>query len=238
MPDSRRQAADARLQTPDLHTSPHPGGSPLPLRGTPPKKGRIGRALATAGLTGNGQRATRNGQRATGNGLLAPKERDPTTVAGMKKLIGAFITLVAVSVAMWLVGQSTAKKFRGDTHPDDDSFRLMAFLGGSAVKSHATPLRSVEAKVRAAGLDLDLTEATLSAEGAHIDLDVKAGGVQLTVPADWRVYVVQHVEKGEVDVDVPDPESLPNDAPILTVQAEVKAGGVAIKSKTRPLIPA
>jgi len=50
--------------------------------------------------------------------------------------------------------------------------------------------------------------------------------------------VVQHVEKGEVEVDVPDPESLPNDAPILTIQAEVKAGGVTIKSESRPLIPA
>ena len=156
----------------------------------------------------------------------------------MKHLFKALITLVAVSVAMWLVGQRVAKQFQGDTHPDDDSFRLMAFLGGAAAKSRATALRSVKAKVRAGGLDLDLTGATLSPEGAHVDLDVMAGGIQLTVPADWRVYVVQHVEKGEVDIDVADPESLPSDAPILTVQAEVKAGGVAIRSETRPLIPA
>jgi predicted membrane protein len=155
----------------------------------------------------------------------------------MKKLFGAFITLIAVSVAMWLVGQRMAKKFQGDTTPDDDSFRLMAFMGGTAVKSHATALRSAQIKVRAGGLDLDLTEATLSAEGAHVELDVAAGGVQVTVPADWRVYVVEHVDKGEVDIDVPDPETLPKDAPILTIQVEVKAGGVAIRSETRPLIP-
>jgi predicted membrane protein len=155
----------------------------------------------------------------------------------MKHLFKALFTLVAVSVAMWFVGQQMSKRFQGDTHPDDDTFRLMVLAGGTAVKSHATALRSVQVKVRAGGLDLDLTGAALSPEGAHVDLDVMAGGVQLTVPADWRVYVVQHVEKGEIEVDVPDPESLPNDAPILTIQAEVKAGGVTIRSESRPLIP-
>jgi predicted membrane protein len=139
---------------------------------------------------------------------------------------------MAVSVAMWLAGRRASKRFQGDTKPDDDSFRVMAFLGGAAVASKATALRSVQAKVRMGGMDLDLTGATLSSEGAHIDLDVKAGGVELTVPAEWRVYVVQHVVKGEVEVDVPDPETLPADAPILTVQADVKAGGLVIRANT------
>jgi hypothetical protein len=148
----------------------------------------------------------------------------------VKRLFRVLITFVAVSVAMWLAGRRASKRFQGDTTPDDDSFRVMALLGGAAVASKATALRSVQAKVRLGGMDLDLTGATLSPEGAHVDLDVRAGGVQLTVPAEWRVYVVQHVDKGEVEVDVPDPETLPADAPILTVQAEVKAGGLVIRS--------
>ena len=139
---------------------------------------------------------------------------------------------MAVSVAMWLAGRRVKKKFQGGTTPDDDSFRVMAFLGGAAVASNATALRSIQAKVRLGGMDLDLTGATLSSEGAHVDLDVKAGGVQLTVPAVWRVYVVQHVDKGQVELDVPDPETLPADAPILTVQADVKAGGLVIRAST------
>jgi len=155
----------------------------------------------------------------------------------VKRLIRVLITFVAVSVAMWLAGRRVTKKFQGGTTPDDDSFRVMAFLGGAAVASKATALRSIQAKVRLGGMDLDLTGATLSSEGAHVDLDVKAGGVQLTVPAVWRVYVVQHVDKGEVEVDVPDPETLPADAPILTVQADVTAGGLVIRASTDAPVP-
>src|SRR3990170_4017588 len=155
--------------------------------------------------------------------------------AWMKKLFRTLTTLAAVSVAMWLVGREAAKRFQGDTHPDDDSFRVMALLGGAAIASHATALRSIQAKVRAGGIDLDLTGATLSPEGAHLDIDVMAGGMEVNVPAGWRVYVVQHVQKGEVEIDVADPETLPTDAPILTVQAEVRAGGVTIKARPRVL---
>lgn len=156
----------------------------------------------------------------------------------MKSLLRVLFTLLAVSVAAWLVGQRLARQFQGGTDPDDDEFRVMAFAGGAAVRSHATALRSVQAKVRAGGIDLDLTEATLSPEGAHIDLDVVAGGVQLTVPAAWRVYVVEHVDKGEVEKSFADPETLPADAPILTVQAEVKAGGIVIRADDEAAVPA
>ena len=156
----------------------------------------------------------------------------------MKRLFRVLITFAAVSVAMWLAGRRASKRFQGDTTPDDDAFRVMAFLGGAAVASKATALRSIQAKVRVGGMDLDLSGATLSSEGAHVDLDVMAGGVQLTVPDWWRVYVVQHVDKGEVEVDVPDPETLPTDAPILTVQADVKAGGVVIRAGAKAPVAA
>lgn len=153
----------------------------------------------------------------------------------MKTLARTLITVVAVSIAVRLVGREMAKRFQGDTHPDNDTFRVMAFLGGSSISSHALSLRSIQAKVRAGGIDLDLTGATLSPEGAHLDIDVMAGGMEVTVPGGWRVYVVQQVEKGEVEVDVTDPATLPTDAPVLTVQAEVRAGGVTIKARPRVL---
>lgn len=148
----------------------------------------------------------------------------------MKRLIKVLVTFMALSAAMWLAGRRVSRKFQGATSPDDDSFRVMAFMGGAAVASKATALRSVQAKVVVGGMDLDLTGATLAPEGAHVELEVKAGGVQVSVSPTWRVYVVHHVDKGEVEVDVPDPDTLPGDAPILTIQAEVKAGGVVIRT--------
>ena len=68
----------------------------------------------------------------------------------MKTLARTLITVVAVSIAVRLVGREMAKRFQGDTHPDNDTFRVMAFLGGSSISSHALSLRSIQAKVRAA----------------------------------------------------------------------------------------
>lgn len=146
----------------------------------------------------------------------------------MKALVRALVVFVILSVAMWVVGRVASERYEDGTEPDDDEFRLMAFLGGKQVRSRAAALRSVKAAVRVGGMDLDLSEATLDAAGAHLDIDVTAGGLRVTVDPSWRVYVVRDVSSGEVEVDLADPDTLPDDAPVLTVQATVRAGGVMI----------
>lgn len=151
-------------------------------------------------------------------------------MGAMKQMVRAMVVAVVVAAAMWAVGRVTSERFEEGTDPDDDEFRLMAFLGGKQVRSQATALRAVKAVVRVGGIDLDLSEATLDRDGAHLDIQVTAGGLRVAVDPSWRVYVVQDVSNGEVEVDLPDPDTLPDDAPVLTVQATVSMGGVMIEA--------
>lgn len=148
----------------------------------------------------------------------------------MKTLLRAVLVTLVISVAMWVVGRIASERFEDGTDPDDDEFRLAAFLNGKDVASHAGALRAASASVRVGGMNLDLSEATLDPDGAHLDLDVLAGGLKVTVHPGWRVYVVEEVSGGGIDIDLPDPDSLPADAPMLTIQATIRAGGVLIEA--------
>ena len=144
------------------------------------------------------------------------------------------MAVAGVSMGLWLAGKMKAQSFEGDTSPDDPEFRLMTMFGGREVVSRSRALRSAEVRVTAGGMDLDLSEAALDPEGGHLDISVTGGGLRVTVPAQWRVYVTSEVDKGGVDTDLPDPESLPDDAPTLTVAAVVRGGGIYIEAAAVP----
>jgi hypothetical protein len=78
------------------------------------------------------------------------------------------------------------------------------------------------------GVDLDLREATLDPSGADLDLSATLGGVNVTVPSEWRVVVEDRATLGGVEALVTDPGELPEDAPLLRVEAAARLGGVAI----------
>ena len=56
------------------------------------------------------------------------------------------------------------------------------------------------------------------------------GGVALAVSPSWRVVVESSLSGGDVASDLPDPDTLPEDAPVLTVRVTGRGGGVAISS--------
>jgi hypothetical protein len=78
------------------------------------------------------------------------------------------------------------------------------------------------------GIDLDLRGAVLDPNGAHLALNVTVGGMKLVVPPTWRVYVAEDVRGGAVEVNTESPETLGDDAPVLTIEAVVRSGGVVI----------
>lgn len=148
----------------------------------------------------------------------------------MRRLLKFIFSFFAVTIAMWAVGQVLSKSFEGDSDPDGDEFRVGAIVGGRQITSRASALRLIAAKVVMGGVDLDLRGATLDPRGGHISLSVAAGGVRISVPPTWLVVVADDVVGGAVDVDTTPPEDLPPDAPVLTVEATVRSGGVMIES--------
>ena len=68
----------------------------------------------------------------------------------------------------------------------------------------------------------------LDPAGATLGLAVTLGGVDLVVPASWKVLVERRAVLGGVDVRVTPPEELPDDAPTLRVTAMARFGGISI----------
>jgi hypothetical protein len=54
--------------------------------------------------------------------------------------------------------------------------------------------------------------------------------MRVAVPPTWKVYVADDVRGGAVEVNTPSPEELDGDAPVLTVEAVVRSGGVVIEA--------
>jgi len=145
----------------------------------------------------------------------------------MRALVIVVVKVIAVLAGLWAVGQVLARR---RTAGDDtsDEFAIAVYVGGVQRACKATSLRRGSVSVVLGGVDLDLREATLDASGADLDLSATLGGVNVTVPSDWKVVVEDRATLGGVEALVTDPEELPGGAPLLRVEAGARLGGVAI----------
>jgi len=145
----------------------------------------------------------------------------------MRVLVIAVVKVIGVLAGLWAVGQVLARR---RTVGDDtsDEFAIAVYVGGVQRACKATSLRRGSVSVVLGGVDLDLREATLDASGADLDLSATLGGVNVTVPSDWKVVVEDRATLGGVEALVTDPEELPGGAPLLRVEAGARLGGVAI----------
>ena len=149
----------------------------------------------------------------------------------MKRFLKILIWFVAVSGALRAIGALVGRRFeQGATAADGDEVRLAAIWGGRDFHSTAAALRSLHAKAMLGGINLDLSSASLHPEGAELRIEVMAGGVNLEVPAAWRVEVTEQLTAGDVAVSVADPTDLASDAPLLAVIVSGTAGGVNIEA--------
>ncbi len=147
----------------------------------------------------------------------------------MRFLVRAGVRPVVVLVGLWAVGQGLARrKTVGDEAADE--FAIAAYVGGVQRTCRAGSLRHGSVSVVLGGVDLDLREAMLDPAGATLELSATWGGVNLSVPASWKVLVDHRAVLGGVEARVTPPEELPDDAPVLHVQATARLGGVAIKA--------
>ena len=145
----------------------------------------------------------------------------------MGAVVKRVVKVVVVLAALGAVGQLLARrKSFGDETADE--FAIANYLGGVERACTAASLRRGAVSVVLGGVELDLREATLDPSGADLELSATLGGVNVTVPSDWRVVVDDRATLGGVEALVTDPEELPDDAPLLRVVARARLGGVSI----------
>ena len=151
----------------------------------------------------------------------------------MRRLARLGAGLLLVLGALGAAGQALARRRTvGDAASDE--FELAAYFGGAERKSTAAALRRGVVHVGCGGVDLDLREAVLDPSGATLELFAVAGGVNVTVPREWRVLVEERTMLGGVDARLPPPEELPDDAPLLRVVVTARLGGVALRAAEGP----
>ena len=78
------------------------------------------------------------------------------------------------------------------------------------------------------GMTIDLTEAEVSTS-ATLEVTAVAGGIDVTVPAGWRVEMASTVFAGGVD-NLTNPDAPADGAPLLLVDARAYFGGIAIRN--------
>ena len=137
-------------------------------------------------------------------------------------LLGVFLLNVLLVVAA-LVAKRMLPAY-GDE--DSDVFASVAAMDGAEVVNRSDSFRAGSGTAVMGGMTIDLTEAEISTS-ATLELIAIAGGIEVTVPASWRVEMTSTVFAGGVDNQT-DPDSVGDEAPLLLVDARAYFGGVAI----------
>ena len=156
----------------------------------------------------------------------------------VKHLIRFVVLMALVGAGLWGLGLALARRFeQGEGYPGSDQFRIAAYWGGREFTSTSTALRSGWAVAVLGGIALDLRDCQLADEGAKLTLRATAGGIAVVVPDGWRVEVERNLQGGDIQVDVPDPDGLPDDAPTLTIVATALGAGIVVKAKDAAPVP-
>lgn len=138
------------------------------------------------------------------------------------KVALGFIAFSAASAVSALVVRKRNAEY-GDE--DDGRFALVAAMDGREFTSRASPFTEASALAYMGGIEIDLSEASLDG-GGRLRLVAVMGGINVTVPSQWRVEVASDTIAGGV-VNLTDPDE-PADGPLLIVSARSIMGGIQI----------
>jgi hypothetical protein len=139
--------------------------------------------------------------------------------------VGLVLTIASSLVAVVAVRKSVPV-FGGE---DDAEFSVLAAMGGVEFQARTQHLTEARATAFMGGVELDLSGAEL-APGAYLTLRAVMGGMDLIVPAHWRVEVMARAVMGGIG-NLTDPDSVADDAPLLLVDALAVMGGIEIHAQ-------
>jgi hypothetical protein len=139
-------------------------------------------------------------------------------------VVGWIVSMVAGAIA----AMQAKRRLGPNTMESADDIAASAIFGPLDYHSTATSLRGGALELWYGGGVLDLRDATLAPEGATLNVKVVFGGGQVLVPADWKV-VANVSGLGGVQ-DTRSVKGYADDAPTLTIEGTVIAGGFAVQS--------
>ncbi len=138
--------------------------------------------------------------------------------------LGVFLMNVLLVVA-GLVAKRMLPAYGDET---SDVFAAVAAMDGAEVVNKSDSFRAGSGSAVMGGMTIDLTEAGISTS-ATLELTAVAGGIEVTVPASWRVEMASTVFAGGIE-NLTDPDAVADDAPLLLVDARAYFGGIAVRN--------
>lgn len=144
------------------------------------------------------------------------------------------LKLIFSGLMAYGLGVLARQLFLGYGDESSDDFELVTIMQGKQFRSRAHRLWSGRTSTVMGGLELDLCDATLGAEGADLTVATVMGGTALRVPDTWLVEIDgTPVIGGHTNRTTPS-VTLPPDAPRLRVHAHTYLGGLDVVA--RPLL--
>ena len=100
--------------------------------------------------------------------------------------------MILITVAFFLVNPRNLlpRNFNtgnDDLEPNQKHIKLFAFMGGGELNYHSKQLSGGEVMCIWGGYDIDFSEADMEGDSMELNLYCIMGGVEITVPANWKV---------------------------------------------------
>lgn len=139
--------------------------------------------------------------------------------------------IIAIGVSMLL-----PKTLRKTNHEfikkeiDQDVVDNLALFSGVKTRNTSKNFSGGNLVAIFGGIDMDLSNAVLTNEGASIDITAAFGGIDIIVPSDWIVVVKGIPIFGGWSNKTYNKNYVITDAPVLTLHCFVAFGGVDIKN--------
>lgn len=131
-----------------------------------------------------------------------------------------------IALGLWLLLRRTPVGGRWPDRNGDDVVDATVLFSGRRIVSTSRAFRGGSATAVFGGIDIDLTGAEIHGT-AELEAVGLFGGVNILVPAGWRVVVDGPAIFGGHENNVPAPPD--PDAPVLRVAATAIFGGVEVK---------
>jgi predicted membrane protein len=136
--------------------------------------------------------------------------------------------VLIIVAGAWLLYRRAAPVSPRAATESGGTVNISAIVGGGDSRFAAEEFRGGQVTAVFGGGKLDLSDATLPAEGATVDVTVLFGGYEFRVPPEWRVDMRATTLFGGSSDDRK--AAVPSSGPLLTITGTVLFGGLEIKS--------
>ncbi len=146
----------------------------------------------------------------------------------MRVLRRVALGVVLLNVLLVVAAQVAKRMLPAYGDDDSDVFAAVAAMDGTEVVNRSDSFRAGSGTAVMGGMSIDLSEADI-VSSATLELTAVAGGIEVTVPASWRVEMTSSAVAGGTE-NLTNPDAAGDDAPLLLVDARVYFGGVSIRA--------